>query len=423
MTTNQVESFITESVQRLIGHQNFIAWRNGERLNPGDVVLINNSFVFRDVKTNKADEFLALVFKNGSTGPDIAIARDIRFNVDFKRMPSTSTNLLTTSPLVECIGPQLEKLGHLVFLLIGEVQDTEVVAVPLNHNAFASVVWDPTRSESAQIDGNRIIVNRTDDEQLVLTALERAYTASGAQVPEGLRESLGVALDQLQDLAVAKVRIPQAGEDAPTGITDSILAVLCEQREEYENAVSGLTGGATGTGSSFNDVLRLAYNFASDATGYLRLIVSICDLKPIVLWGTIAEHYALSVAFHSLPWGRSNRKPSLKNYQQSIADARNSAFHNLFPFRKTLRVPLPEKALGAPELQIFSEHSKKSSNQLTYNDKELVDVLVEFTRARERCLPVSFWEKNLDVMNATIALFETTSQFLKLLAAARGPNK
>ena len=83
-------------------------------------------------------------------------------------------------------------------------------------------------------------------------------------------------------------------------------------------------------------------------------------------------------------------------------------------------MPLPEAALGAPELQIFSEHTKKSGNQLTYQDKELVDVLMEFTRARERSLSLSFWQKNLDVMNATICLFEHSSEFLKVLAGARG---
>jgi hypothetical protein len=82
-------------------------------------------------------------------------------------------------------------------------------------------------------------------------------------------------------------------------------------------------------------------------------------------------------------------------------------------------VLLPEDALGAPELQIFSEHTKKSENRLVYRDKELVEVLVEFTRARERALPLTFWQKNLDVMNATIGLFEQTNSFVKLLTETR----
>jgi hypothetical protein len=159
MTTSHVVSFVTESVRRLMEHPNFVAWRDGEGLNPGDVVLINNSFVFREVKTNKADEFLSLMFNDGSTGPEIAIARDIRFNVDFKRLGSTSTNLPITTPLITCIGPHLEQLGHLVFLLIGEVQDNEVVEVPLNNSAFTSVVWDPKKADPAQIEGDRIIIS------------------------------------------------------------------------------------------------------------------------------------------------------------------------------------------------------------------------------------------------------------------------
>jgi hypothetical protein len=149
----------------------------------------------------------------------------------------------------------------------------------------------------------------------------------------------------------------------------------------------------SGSGSALNDVLRIGYNFASDATGYLRLIVSVCDLKPIVLWGTISE--------------------------QSIADARNNAFHNLFPFQKSLRVPLPEAALGEPQLQIFSEHAKKSNNPLTYKDKELVDVLMDFSRAREQSLSITFWEKDLDVMNATISLFQRTNEFIRVHAETR----
>ena len=417
--TNEVESSIVESVRRLSQHPDFVAWRASEPARSGDLVLINNSFVFRDVKTNKADAFLSLTVRDPPAEPDITVARGARFNLDFKRMAAASTNLPTTAPLGVEITPQLQQLGHLVFLLIGEVQDTEVIQATLNSQAFPLAVWDPSIPELARVETDRIVVSRTDDEDAIWGAVATQLTASGTEIPDGLRDTLGIALDHLQDQAVARVRIPQPGEDAPAGITDAILVVLREQRDEYKAAVSACAGGAATPGASLNDVLRIAYNFASDATGYLRLIVSICDLKPIVLWGTIAEHYALSVAFHTLPWSRSKLKPSLKNYHQSIADARNSAFHNLFPFRKSLRVALPEAALAAPELQIFSEHAKKSSNQLTYKDKELVDVLVEFTRARERSLTTSFWQRNLDVMNATISLFERTNEFVKVLAGAR----
>ncbi len=280
-------------------------------------------------------------------------------------------------------------------------------------------MWDPTSVDDVRLELNRIIVKQTADESLLWRALAGHLISAGLDPQPTLRAAFGVALDKLQDKAVAKDVLPASGKTPGFGITDSILAVLREQRNQYATAVAGTSAGRRGAEGAINDVLRIAYNFSSDATGFLRLIVSVCDLKPVVLWGTIAEHFALSMAFHSLPWARSKSKPSLKNYQQTIGDARNSAFHNLFPFRKSLRVLLPEAALGAPELQIFSEHTKKSENQLIYQDKALVEVLVEFTRARERALPLEFWQRNLDVMNATIALFEQTNAFVKLLAASR----
>jgi hypothetical protein len=200
-------------------------------------------------------------------------------------------------------------------------------------------------------------------------------------------------------------------------MTDNIVEVLKEQRDEYAKALSQLTRQRSGAPTALNDILRIAYNFASDATMFLRLIVSICDLKPLILWGTIAEHHKLSESFKRLPWTRSLNKPSLRNYISTISDARNSAFHNLFPFRKSLSATLPESALQHASLRIFSEHGKKKQNQLDYQDRELLEVLFEFTRARERRAPIRFWQQNLEVMNNAIDLFDQTSKFLKTVFA------
>jgi hypothetical protein len=415
--TAQIQKLISESLHRLRQHPKFSAWLLSEKVGQEDIILINNSFVFRDVKTIKSDKFISLYIKDSPAEPEIGVASGIRLNADFKRFTSVSSNIPVIYSVKEAVDLQLEHLGQLVFLLIGEVEDKEVVETNLNHAAFSKVVWDPTIPEVTQIAADRIAVRSTDDEDEVWQSVTAHYATNKCDTPEGLRDALGTALDQLQDQAVACVRIPLPGQNAKIGITDAILTVLREQRNDYASAVTDYIDSQSD--SALNNVLRIAYNFSSDATGFLRLIVSVCDLKPVVLWGTIAEHYTLSEAFRSLPWSRSNKKPSLHNYHQSIADARNSAFHNLFPFRKSLRVPLPETALGKPELQIFSEHSKKSSNQLTYQDKELVDVLMEFTRARERRLSPSFWQNNLEVMDATICLFDQTNKFIKELAQCR----
>jgi hypothetical protein len=415
----QIQELVRDSIRRLAEDPEFVAWKDEETPGRGDVIVINNSFVFHDVKTNKAEEHLCLVLDEPSTSPEPGIALGMRINADFKRVAAKSRNPPQLVPLNSAISDQVAKLGHLVFLLIGEVLDNEVLEFPLHHQGYRAVVWDPTIESTAIVDGDRIVVRQTGDEEAVWGVIFDQLTEQGEDPPQPLRDALGVALDKLQEQAVARVIIPGAGEDPRFGITDAILTVLREQRDQYVRAVARCSAGSIEAESALNDVLRIAYNFGSDATGFLRLIVSVCDLKPVVLWGTIAEHFTLARAFRAMPWSRSRNKPSLNNYQQTIADARNSAFHNLFPFRKSLRIALPEAALGSPELQIFSEYTKKKDNQLTYQDKELVEVLLEFTRARERSLSLAFWQKNVDLMNATISLFDRTNEFVKILATLR----
>ncbi|MFZ0413740.1 MAG: hypothetical protein WAM15_02740, partial [Candidatus Acidiferrales bacterium] len=116
-----------------------------------------------------------------------------------------------------------------------------------------------------------------------------------------------------------------------------------------------------------------------------------------------------------LPWARSRYKASLASYEEIVGDARNRAFHRLFPFTKPIDVVLPGSALTDVRLRIFSEYSKKKENELTYQDKEMVDLLREFTITREHSVPSGFWPRNDDVMRATIEVFEAVSRTLKLL--------
>ena len=414
---NEVVAEIRKNVCRLLEHNGFQHWKAQERLEPGDYVLVNNSFVFRDVGTVKSDLYLCLeVADSGELKPDPKIATGVRLNSDFKRFSVRSQNLLVRE-LNDAVSDQIQSIGRLIFLLIGKVQDRVVVDAAINHAAFDLVLWDPTLNDDISISGRRISVREVHDEERIWEAIEKHFRSQSQDVPSGLSAALGVALDKLQDQAEAEVEIPPFGTRVEGGITDAIVQVLREQRDRYSEALNRYQDGDP---SVLNEILRIAYNFASDATGYIRLVVSICDLKPIVLWGTIAEHYALSEEFRNLPWTRSRNKPSLKNYEGVISDARNSAFHNLFPFRKTLSIPLSADALQGARLRIFSEHRRKKENELTYQDKELVDVLTQFTRAREQRPPDRFWRQNLKVMDATIALFERASEFLKILHTSLG---
>lgn len=417
MSIQDIIETIESSVTRLMDLQIFASWLADAQIATGDYVLINDSFVYRSVSTNKSGKCLVLIGDgNNSVQARPAIAVEQKFNLDFKhfgpRAPKPSIFSLEDAVLEELID-----LGQILFILVGEVEDATVLTETVGHAEFDVIHWDPRATDPVEIKDREITVRETHDEEPLAEAIIAHYQAKDSDLPSTLIEALGIALDHLQDRAVASLLLPSVGSEIQTGMTDSILEVLKEQRIQYAAALEKSSSEDSSAG--VNEILRIAYNFASDATTYLSLIVSICDLKPIVLWATIAEHVALSEAFKALPWSRSRNKPSLKNYSSTIGDARNSAFHNLFPFRKSLHLDLPESALHDAELTIFSEHGRKKENRLSFQDRELIDVLVEFTRARDRQVPPRFWRNNLVVMDATIELFSATNRFLKALHEVR----
>jgi hypothetical protein len=61
--------------------------------------------VFRDVKTNKAEEYLCLVLEDPPKDPTPGIALGLRINLDFKRVAAASKN-----------PPQLARISHQVAL-------------------------------------------------------------------------------------------------------------------------------------------------------------------------------------------------------------------------------------------------------------------------------------------------------------------
>lgn len=419
-TIDDIVQKIHASVADLLITPGFVSWLGKTEPKQDDLILVNNSFVYRNVKTVKNDKYLAIHTGNESELKfKITIACGLSFNSDFKHLSRSAKNMPQLAALESVVAEELDGIGALVFILLGQIDDSITVSTPLKHEEFETVVWNPAQHELVVFADSELRIRDTFDEDAVWKAVQDAYKANGEEAPGDLHEQLGEALDRLQDQAKAALVLPSGHASLDGGVTDSIVAMLEGERDLYAHALERCKGSPDSDPPAFNEILRIAYNFASDATTFLNLVVSICDLKPIVLWGTLNEHYKLSEAFRNLPWARSRRKPTLKNYIDIIGDARNSAFHNLFPFRKTLTVQLPESAVQGASLLIFSEYTKKKNNQLIYRDKELVDVLTEFTRARQRQIPPRFWQANLDVMDATIALFQKTSNHLKVLHAAR----
>jgi len=200
---------------------------------------------------------------------------------------------------------------------------------------------------------------------------------------------------------------------APT-LLEAFASALDSHVQEYKKSLSALQTSGADT-ANLTNVMRIAYNFASEATKLLRILVSVCDLKPILSWCTIGQHFLLAKAFRELPWGGTKKKPSLKTYEETVKAARNRAFHNLLPINRSLEVDLEGVTVNARRLKLFSEYRKKDHNIFEYEDKELVDLLLQFTRAREMAVPISFWNRNLAVMERTVDLLAAMGGALSVL--------
>jgi len=142
-----------------------------------------------------------------------------------------------------------------------------------------------------------------------------------------------------------------------------------EQRAQYTDSLVALRFLEVQTFKLKRD-LAFAYNFASDATGYLNLIVSICDLRPLVLWGTIAEHLTLSEAFRGLPGLAHETSPPSRITSirlQMHGTARSiTSFHS--GRRSTCNFPLAH--CRGRSCESFQKR-KEEKHDLTYRDKAI----------------------------------------------------
>lgn len=413
----EIVRLIGESVEAITDHDRFEHFIADASPDAGDFVLVNNSFVYRQgIKTNKSSFYLAFEVQNDGTVARLPqVVQTSNFNNDFKLL-SHHSNPQEQLRLPEAVEAQRDSLGHLIFVLIGQIDDTVQQSTELNDSHFDRVVIDPTAEDDIGIDDDSLVLRSAYDEQGIWEGLEDRIQEEDDDDLENLREKLGVALDRLQSQSYAKLQLPGSSTGHRDAVIREINQVLEEQRQRYGRALDACDSNPEDNPSEYNEILRIAYNFSSDAVTFIRLLQSICDLKPLVSWGTLGEHFLMSEAFGNLPWVQTHRKASLKGYADTIGDARNSAFHNLFPFRKSLEVELPSEAIQDPSLRIFSEHSRKGENELKYEDKELVKVLTQFTRARRRFVPFRFWQQNRHVMNTTVELFDATADFIDALS-------
>ncbi|MBC7098105.1 hypothetical protein H5T52_03165 [Candidatus Bipolaricaulota bacterium] len=428
-----IRTIIVRSVKSLISTGKFTRWFKDQKPKDGDLVVINNSFIYRkpsnqksSIKTIKNEQYLSFKVKGGRLSPEtVLIATPNAFNSDFKLFRAESSNLPPSKSLSEALQREIEHLGHLVFVLIGKLVDIPA-SVPVNHKHVKELRFDPSIQNEPVVkeeeDGKVIIiVKNLNDPKGVWDGVMPTLQQKVGNNVSNLESVFTSAFERLQDEARLKLYLPEptARKTKATFIA-RLRQSVAEQRRLYETALKKCAeGGSTGD-TYLREVMRIAYNFADDALKILRLLVSIADLKAVLLWCTVKQHFDVAEALRSLSGTKSSGKALLEWYQKTIKDARNRAFHNLLAFDRTIEADLTNVQVNARRLILLPAHGHRGRTAtFDYEDREMVEVLKELTRAPEVAVPLDFWKKNCIVMKSFEKLLKNTEDALWALNGAR----
>lgn len=426
---NEVQQMVLTGVRNLVDARGFKEWFQTQRANHGDIVVINNSFIYRKplIKTSKNTHYLCLKVKGTEPDPaDVLVCQPGDLNSDFKLFSAKSSNLPPLEALDQALQAEMKRLGRLVFVLIGELQDLPAT-VPVNHNSVKKLKFDPSAgSQDVVADADNgskaIIVNQLTDPESAWNAIKPKLEREIGDDLSGLEVAFGAAFERLQDEARLRLILPSpTASKTATSFIARLRESVCEQRKLYEEALRKWARGGQAADGHLREMMRIAYNFADDAIKVLQLLVSVADLKGILLWCTIEEHFDVAEAFRNLPWKKSHKKPSLELYREIISGARNRAFHNLLAFDRTIEADLGGVDVKARRLTLLPAHGRrKSTVAFDYEDREMVESLTELTRAPEVAVPFDFWKKNAVVMESFEKLLASTEDALWALNRARG---
>lgn len=428
-SVKKLTAMIKEGVAGLIATQAFSGWFKEAKATDGDIAVINNSFIYRKplIKTSKNQQYLCLKVKGTSLDQNnIFVTTPGDLNSDFKLFAAKSANFPSTESLDQSLQTEMKRLGRLVFVLIGELKDVPAEVV-VDHGLVKKLRFDPSATRAVILedggDGKKtIVVKHLTDPAAVWNSLSPQLTQDIGDDLSGLETALGTAFEKLQEEARLQLVLP-----GPTRSPKAIYFIsrlresVSEQRRLYEDALRQWMNGGDSAGHLRREAMRIAYNFADDAIKVLQLLVSVGDLKGVLLWCTIKEHFDVAEAFRNLPWTKGHKKPSLERYREIIAGARNREFHNLLAFDRTIEADLEGVDVRARRLTLLPAYGhRKTTVPFDYEDREMVEILRELTRSPEVAVPLDFWKKNAEVMQTFETLLKHTEDALWALHRAQG---
>lgn len=424
---SRIHSAIDSVIQQVADTDDSIARQIvGRNTNPS--LCINSSFVYRDgqiLKTRQSHR--RLTARLAATGKrvysdGISVLDDNTIKLHY-RMLSAAEMGTATIPIATAVDQEVASIGDLVFILVGTVKGLRPYAQELDSDAVKEIRLDP----SAQVDFHKIKPGVYAIRKLLPIEHLLGHIQTDLQERGGLAhkdgQDIAKAYDEMLDDVTTLVMVPTGKVlSPPETILGQIAASLRKQTDEYKSALIAFQN-APDDRHALYEVLRIAYNFSADVLPLIYLFVSVCDLKPLVFWCTLKQHWALYRAFVSLPWAALGGKGSLGEYERVISQARSYAFHHVFPFQTTIEVDLSNLDVHAEKIRLFAPHGQKEGRGLSVKDQKLADVLSAFSRAKERPVSSTFWQANLKVMEQACELTEHTLTALLLIHETRRESK
>jgi hypothetical protein len=400
--TQVVCNKINDEVVRLLNTDSFREWADNTTLRAGDLVVFNNSFLIREGlnRASKNAKYLcAIAGQTGKPQLPVLVARPGGVNSQFKRISASNVASTQTEELYSGVQYELSHLGMMVRALIGRIGEDEPASIVLEGlKDWYTLKYEPKQSSVVEISNGTISINRVDDLDVVWNALSSGLSAGEYKDTDKLPETFERKFTELREMACRPVDVNDTGSEVPS-ILGEVTKHLDIQIKGYGRALKNHLANAN-DGESFNELLRIAYNFADGTQELMNLAIGLCDMKPVIFWLTICDQLLLAEQFGKLPFAIIGKgKPSLSQYRSIIAGARNRAFHDTFSFGQPFRARLTGEAFKAAELRLFRNYTSKAP-VLDYEDRGLVALLEGFTRPAEKPVPMGFWETNLKVMMA-----------------------
>lgn len=410
ISTQDIKDIIKNELNEIITHLYFRDWLNDTNVQGNSLLMFNNSFLFRaNFNTKKSVKYLSCVINPDKTIDlnQIIIVEGITMNKEFKIINRSAGNFTETTIENE-ITSQITNIGELVFVLVGKIEDTIEITRSFSNQIIKKIVLKPSQTEQIIFDANEVWLRDTIDRELIYNEIVNHLNSVNSTIPNKLNEQVDKVLNDIDKDAYYKVTIPTTFSNTEKYVLDRIVDIVNEHINTYQLHLPNISTDR----HALNEILRISYNFVSDMTNLIELIINVCDLKPLILWMTVSKHFKLDYSFKNLPWGYSYTKPSLKTYEEVIKKSRNKTFHQLFPFQKTFELEI-SSGLQDTKLRFFSDYTNKNDNRLEFKDKKLADLLLNFTRVSEKTVSDNFWIENIAVMEAINNIFLATSQTIK----------